>query len=784
MSEQATLLRANRADIETFTAYLFAYADPEGFVSMRAFAEHDRSKPPLFIEAVRVGDPRLVDRIVAFAEKVANHPIPAVFCMPPCIFRTADNAREDNVHEVLVLSTENDQRPRKACADLASILRVKPTLTVASGGTWSDPETGEIEDRGHVYTRLQEPARDTDDQAAAKECRALMAAITDADPSGVSVVHPMRVPGSWHRKGEPKLATIIDGNGSSEIGVADALERLKEAYAANSPTGRMNGAAHSQDDSTSRAPLDVAEALSAMVFRGDGSGTLNGTQLRCTASLLRTGMSVDLVVDEVLTATRRCHARAVAAGNPKTANWDWAEEERGIRAMCYRQINKNKELADLLPDDLRQKWAEVETAGGVPFISRNPYRFFVRAAVGKSESESDDSRIDGGPQEAPKAPRRSRTVMQPFKGFDWATFPSRQWLYANHYQRKTASATVAPGGTGKTTLGMVDAVALATCRNLLGEQPTERCRVWLHNGEDPIEEMDRRIGAICHYYGIPMAELEGWLFRSSGAEVPLRVANGFSDLKLDAPLIALIKDEIRANQIDVVILDPLVTLHSTAESDNGKMDQVMRVFTGIATEMECAIDVSHHTRKLAAGVFEHTAEDSRGAVAIRDAVRAMRVLNIMSATEAANLGIPESDRQSYVRVDRGKGNSLPPAKVATWRKFENVPVPNGDRVGVLTAWEKPLEEGAATKAATESVFLLLLDQYTLSGRTVSAARNAASYAPRVFAAEDEAIAAKCTVKGLEGAMKRLFKNGCIRAGDGGQSGAIVRVTKPIADTAA
>ena len=84
---------------------------------------------------------------------------------------------------------------------------------------------------------------------------------------------------------------------------------------------------------------------------------------------------------------------------------------------------------------------------------------------------------------------------------------------------------------------MVDAVAMATARNLLGEQPEERCRVWLHNGEDGQEELTRRICAICEYYKIPQEELDGWLAVTSGADMPLKVANGFSDLKIDASLV-------------------------------------------------------------------------------------------------------------------------------------------------------------------------------------------------------------------------------------------------------
>ena len=61
------------------------------------------------------------------------------------------------------------------------------------------------------------------------------------------------------------------------------------------------------------------------------------------------------------------------------------------------------------------------------------------------------------------------------------------------------------------SLNLIEAMVLATGKPLLGEEPVERCRVWLHNGEDPIEEMNRRIAAVCGFYGLPMTELEGWL---------------------------------------------------------------------------------------------------------------------------------------------------------------------------------------------------------------------------------------------------------------------------------
>ena len=62
------------------------------------------------------------------------------------------------------------------------------------------------------------------------------------------------------------------------------------------------------------------------------------------------------------------------------------------------------------------------------------------------------------------------------------------------------------------------------------------------------------------------------------------------------PSSAVSLEEIAKNQIDVVIFDPLVTLHSVSEMDTGKMDAVIRLFAGIADENSSAADLAHHVR--------------------------------------------------------------------------------------------------------------------------------------------------------------------------------------------
>jgi RecA-family ATPase len=330
------------------------------------------------------------------------------------------------------------------------------------------------------------------------------------------------------------------------------------------------------------------------------------------------------------------------------------------------------------------------------------------------------------------------------------------------------SLTAGPGGMGKSSLDLVEAIAMATCRNLLGEQPEERLRVWYHNGEDPLDEINRRIAAICQHHSIPQEELAGWLWVTSGNEFPLRVAKGYSSLEINSVLVRQISAAISDNRIDVAIFDPLVTLHSVSEMDPGKMDAVIRVFAGIADENDAGIELAHHMRKPAAGAAatDYDVHDIRGVGAITDAVRAARVLNRMNEKDAEAAGCTEPERLSRFRVDRAKGN-YSPAQAATWRQFVSVELANGDDVGVVAPWNFPGQgertpEKAAADQKAEHVFLQLLDKFLARGINVSA-KVGPNYAPSKFAEEREATTVKVAKAALKGAMNRLLDAGRIRA---------------------
>jgi hypothetical protein len=287
-----------------------------------------------------------------------------------------------------------------------------------------------------------------------------------------------------------------------------------------------------------------------------------------------------------------------------------------------------------------------------------------------------------------------KIAAKPFVWRDPATIPRRQWVYGHHLIRRFLSTTVAPGAVGKSSLTMVEAIAMATGRALLGTHPTSKLRVWIWNGEDPLEEMERRVAAICLHYGIAPAELEGQLFLNSGRDTEIVIATTTkSGTVIAQPVVDAMKATIRENRIDVVFLDPFVACHGASENDNGAINAIAKTIARMADEPNTAWDLVHHSRKT--GGAEITVEDGRGASALLAAARSGRVLNSMTKEEAERAGVEKP--RGFFRVDNGKANLAPPPDKSEWFKLQSVSLGNGgdnpfdqhDEVAVVTPWEWP-----------------------------------------------------------------------------------------------
>jgi hypothetical protein len=253
--------RPDRDAVATFVNCLFRYAD--GYVNLRAFHDLKDGAPPLFVEPIKIGAPDFIERVCERIHEAAAHPEPHVFCPPVCVFVEPNGAATENLAEGVALSVECDGNPYAAMKKLTGILG-PPTVVVASGGTWKNPQRGRLEYKLHLHWRLVEPTRDAADHARLYEARALAAEIVGADKTAVALVHPLRWAGSWHRKSDPPRLVRLKARPDSEIELGEALERLREACPVKQPP---TGNGHDRDEAGRdlRASLPELEAALSVV---------------------------------------------------------------------------------------------------------------------------------------------------------------------------------------------------------------------------------------------------------------------------------------------------------------------------------------------------------------------------------------------------------------------------------------------------------------------------------------------------------------------------------------
>jgi hypothetical protein len=79
----------------------------------------------------------------------------------------------------------------------------------------------------HLHWRLARPARGAE-LVKLKRAREHVARTVGSDPSNVPICHPIRWPGSWHRKAEPRLCEILAVDPDREIEHEIALAVLGE----------------------------------------------------------------------------------------------------------------------------------------------------------------------------------------------------------------------------------------------------------------------------------------------------------------------------------------------------------------------------------------------------------------------------------------------------------------------------------------------------------------------------------------------------------------------------
>jgi len=304
----------------------------------------------------------------------------------------------------------------------------------------------------------------------------------------------------------------------------------------------------------------------------------------------------------------------------------------------------------------------------------------------------------------------------PFQWVDPLNIAPRAWLYGDHLIRRFVSVTVSPGGIGKSSLVMMEALCMASGQSLLKDDKVrvpEPLRVWYWNGEDPQDETQRRVIAAAMHHGLTPDHVGGRLFTDTGREQTItlgQIVRG--EITLDETLFDELEAEIIARRIDVFILDPFVSAHRMGENDNNAIDAVIKRLGKLAERANCAVEIVHHVRKPSGGNKDQTdVNDARGASALIGGVRSARVLNVMPEDIAKEIdGMALEDRFSYFSVTSGKANMTRRSGEGKWRQLMDVDLKNGppgesDRVGVVAHYKLP-EKAAVLDALPHNAVMI------------------------------------------------------------------------------
>ena len=272
-------------------------------------------------------------------------------------------------------------------------------------------------------------------------------------------------------------------------------------------------------------------------------------------------------------------------------------------------------------------------------------------------------------------------------GFTGELPPPRPWAYGDFLLSGAVTGIAAPPGVGKTTFSVQLGIAFAL--DLEFGPWTPRAggggHVWLFNGEEPMDELDRRFIAACRELDVDeRLAAERFRYNSGLAKGPKLslLSQGAKERELiRSPHVELIKRRIVDGGFRLFIVDPLVEFHSVREVDLEAIKEVASILREIATDCECAVLAFHHTPKTATS--ETRAGDMnamRGGGPLIGVVRFVQTMFGMSAADAETLGIPARDRSRYIRIDGAKANMGPLNADASWWERLGVGIDNADDV--------------------------------------------------------------------------------------------------------
>lgn len=267
----------------------------------------------------------------------------------------------------------------------------------------------------------------------------------------------------------------------------------------------------------------------------------------------------------------------------------------------------------------------------------------------------------------------------------------RQWVAYKLLMRGDVSLLAAAGAGGKSLL------MLAVCAHFalgLDFGPYQlkykrQHRIMIYNAEDDIEEQSRRLQAVCLMYRLDYALVSANIMLmddSLGDLIVVSLVN--NTLTPNKVVLDYLIDTAVSEQLDIIVADPLINIHTLRENDNGDMRYLISQMRRVAREADVAMWLAQHTNKGATKLEKGDADAIRGGGALVNSSRLAILMTPPDDQDISRNGLDPKHKYQYVRLDDAKTNFFAKENDASlWLKWESQRIVSGDVIGVLTPYD-------------------------------------------------------------------------------------------------
>lgn len=269
---------------------------------------------------------------------------------------------------------------------------------------------------------------------------------------------------------------------------------------------------------------------------------------------------------------------------------------------------------------------------------------------------------------------------------DLEDIPPRDWIVDGFLLRKKTTVLSGPGGSGKSGFTVAMAAHGAVGLSFAGYHIARPFKTIIYNWEDDLDEMEKRLHATCATYGLDVQTVARSVLLWPGEMMRFRLTN--RENQVETADVREMARLTKGGSFDLVVMDPLISLHTADENDNMAMGEVMAAAAELARLADAACLIPTHTPKSSKSTGgAGSAEAFRGAGNIINSVRLAHTLFPADERDAAFYGLGEGFKDRYIRLDGAKNNLGPVRGKPAWFEKVSFPLPNGGTVQSIRPFE-------------------------------------------------------------------------------------------------